>query len=106
MGRRVRSWGGCFWSNISDREVEEIAAKHVGFPVYLKERKERPEDRDIVFCCYTKNPVIRHETTWVRGEIYDKTGKQVGWEIMEAYLDDTAETIKKKLEDSWAGKFE
>jgi hypothetical protein len=71
---RGRSWGESFWSNISDREVEEIAAKRVGFPIYLKERKERPGNRDTVFYCYRKDPVIPHETTWVRGEIYDKTG--------------------------------
>jgi hypothetical protein len=43
-------WGERFWSNISDREAEEIAAKHCGCPVYLTERRERPRERDTVFC--------------------------------------------------------
>jgi hypothetical protein len=32
--------------------VEEIAARHVGYPVYLKERKVRPTERDTMFYCY------------------------------------------------------
>jgi hypothetical protein len=52
------SWSEKLWSNIEDREVEEIAARHVGCQVYLKERKERPQIRDTVFYCYkgSKSP--------------------------------------------------
>jgi hypothetical protein len=32
--------------------VDEIAARRVGYQVYLKERKERPEQGDTVFYCY------------------------------------------------------
>jgi hypothetical protein len=34
--------------------VEEIVAKHVGYQVYLKERKVRLEEGDTVFYCYRK----------------------------------------------------
>jgi hypothetical protein len=47
------------WSNISDRAVEEIARRHVGYPVYLEGRRERPEERDTVLICYDGSRPIR-----------------------------------------------
>jgi hypothetical protein len=56
-------WTEKLWSNIENQEAEEIAAKHVGYQVYLDSRRPRPDQRDTYFCCFKgQRPTVRPPT--------------------------------------------
>jgi hypothetical protein len=96
-----RTWRETFWSNISDKEVEEIAAKRVGYQVFLKRREVRPEERDTVFYCYKGSKPESPIPSAVPAKPHPPGSNEV-WVLVESYImDGNASQRYERLIDVW-----